>query len=692
MLALGGYVAGCYLSHSRDDGGGVDAPRFDGGRFDTSVLDVPRADADAPFDGPTFDVPDGSDTGLDTPMRDAPGTDAEPTVGGAPNPATCRIVPVIDAFTDPVLEVRWPGARPIINPASVHVCATPVIIDLDPDDTDDIEPVVIFTSYDLVGDGEGGFLRIWNPRTDETISFPPTAIDRGVLEPSTNLAAGDIDGDGRSEIVGLGVNSGLTAFRGDGTVLWFSEYPTALERGTRNNRTIGGGISLADLEGDGTVEVIVGRTVLEGATGAHRFTGSDPGGARGANSVLGPLSCVADLDGDGTQEIIAGRTVYHADGSVMWTNAEAFDGFCGIADIVAATPQPEVVLVTASHIWLLDGLTGERLWRVRLEGSGAFGAGGAPTIADFDGDGRPEIGVASGAAYGVYDMDCTGRGIPDAGCGGAGVRWTADTEDTSSSSTGSSVFDFNGDGAAEVVYNDQYNFRVYEGRTGRVLFEQASSSRTRTENPAIADVDADGDVEIIFTSNAEARFLVPRWTDPGVEIWGDARGRWVGARRVWNQHAFHITNIDERGHVASPEVRSWTVLNAYRQNLRLGGDVLVVPDLWGGRGEYLCTGPNRAQFRINVANYGLERVGAGVIVALYRGDPDRGGVRIAEAQTTRVLLPEGGSEVVTFDVSLSTPVEDYWAVIDAPADLPGGAVAECREGNNRVLIWRPVCR
>src|SRR6185503_3354938 len=131
--------------------------------------------------------------------------------------------------------------------------------------------------------------------------------------------------------------------------------------------------------------------------------------------------------------------------------------------------------------------------------------GGAPTVADFDGDGNVEFGVAHGGAYGVYDPECVAAGRPS-GCERVGLRWHTDTDDDSSSATGSSVFDFNGDGRAEVVYNDQYFMRVYDGTTGHALFDHRNSSRTRTENPAIADVDNDGDAEIIFAANAEANF------------------------------------------------------------------------------------------------------------------------------------------------------------------------------------------
>jgi hypothetical protein len=60
---------------------------------------------------------------------------------------------------------------------------------------------------------------------------------------------------------------------------------------------------------------------------------------------------------------------------------------------------------------------------------------GPPTIADYDGDGAPEVGVAGGAAYVVFDGD-------------GALLWQMPTQDLSSSVTGSSVFDFNGDLAA----------------------------------------------------------------------------------------------------------------------------------------------------------------------------------------------------------------------------------------------------
>ncbi|NOY94643.1 MAG: hypothetical protein GXP55_25980 [Deltaproteobacteria bacterium] len=684
LLALGG----CYTSHELPSG------------FDSSVrpdsTTGPDAGLDAQVDaGFDAEVDAGFDAEVDAGLDaeiDAnadSGIDAEPPVGPHPDPSTCRIEPTIYPFDDPVLEYEWPNG-PVVHVSAIHVSMTPLVIDLMPRDSEDLEPVLVFISYPALSHRlpSPGILRIVDPRTDTTISYPPREDGIGVLEATANLAAGDINGDGENEIVGLGTYSGTYAFRADGSLLWTSAYPLASDLGTVVSHSISSGPAIADLDGDGSVEIIVGRTVLQGTDGELVWTGDETDGIA-TNQFFGPLPCVADLDGDGTQEVIAGNTAFHADGSVYWKPEGLRDGVCAVADILD-DPGPEVVLVSTGYVRILDGQTGATLWVRRLEGRvGGLAIGGPPTVADFDGDGRPEIGVANGSEYGVYAPKCVGPGNPR-GCLAEGLLWQSETSDASSSGTGSSVFDFNGDGKAEVVYNDERYFRIYDGTTGDILFQRPNSSRTRTENPTIADIDNDGDAEIIFSANAEAFYIREWWTDPGVEIWGDARGRWVGARRIWNQHSYHITNVEEDGSIPAHETPSWTGLNSYRQNLREGADVLVVPDLWGGHGSYECTGSGRATLSVEVANWGLERAGRAV-VAFYRGRPGRGGVRVAEARTTRPLLPRGDSEVVQVEVELGPEVEDWYAVLDDPVEPAGGAIAECREGNNAALIWRPEC-
>ena len=121
--------------------------------------------------------------------------------------------------------------------------------------------------------------------------------------------------------------------------------------------------------------------------------------------------------------------------------------------------------------------------------------GGPPTIADFDGDGLPEVAAAGGYGYVIFNGE---DGSP---------LWFMDTIDRSSRCTGSSVFDFEGDGAAEAVYADECFLRIYEGATGRVIFSAARSSGTTYENPVIVDVDGDYRTEIVSAVNDYAGTL-----------------------------------------------------------------------------------------------------------------------------------------------------------------------------------------
>jgi len=129
--------------------------------------------------------------------------------------------------------------------------------------------------------------------------------------------------------------------------------------------------------------------------------------------------------------------------------------------------------------------------------------GGPPTIGDFDSDGRAELACAGCGSYTVFDPDCK-PGAPAAICPTQttnGILWSQPSQDYSSSSTGSSIFDFEGDGAAEAIYADECFARVYEGKTGEVLFSQYHTSCTWYENPVVADVDRDFQSELVVPSN-----------------------------------------------------------------------------------------------------------------------------------------------------------------------------------------------
>ena len=128
--------------------------------------------------------------------------------------------------------------------------------------------------------------------------------------------------------------------------------------------------------------------------------------------------------------------------------------------------------------------------------------------------------------------------------------------ESTSGITGTAVFDFDGDGASEVIYRDQVDLYVVDGESGRVLNSQYAnltkcSSNTAYEYPIIADVDGDGETEIIVTC---ANVDNEKYQGPNTE--GKTPGHvrvykaspdmfWVPSRQIWNQFTYFNVNIND---------------------------------------------------------------------------------------------------------------------------------------------------
>ena len=610
---------------------------------------------------------------FDCPM----GAFCEPTLGRCLpqfDPVTCERTPVFGMFET---TLEWSQETATEVPDCMHPISTPVVVDLDGDGL----PEVV-SSASCNDSWQRAVLRAFRGDTGApvwTVSDPLFQING-----RASIGAGDLTGDGLPEIVALAVPAVARAyaFRPDGTFLWASTDATG---GPLTIAFDNGAPTFADLDMDGTPEVILGAVVLD-ASGRLVWQ-QDTGGAEGSNSGYeGGISAVADIDLDGAPEVVAGRRAYEADGTPKWT-APVLDGYPAIASF-DADPQPEVVLVASGQVYLLDGMDGSVQWGpVALPGGGR---GGPPTVADFDGDGLAEIGVAGAASYSVYDPH-----------GPMDVLWSQPTQDLSSNATGSSVFDFEGDGAAEVVYADECYMRVYRGTDGMVLLQIPSVSATIHEYPLVADVDGDGNSEIVITANdrtsgqrTQCLSADPTWDGArrGVFVYGDARDQWVRTRRIWNQHAYHVTNIEPDGVVPASETDNWSVpgLNNYRQNAQ-GEGVYNAPDLAVLALEVrLASCPEAATLRARVVNEGSLGVMAGVPVAFYRGTTADPAAFLGTASTTVPLLP-GATTVVELSVPLSGPSPwSFLAVVDD--DGAGGSVVdECDESDNAATIEGLSC-
>lgn len=639
---------------------------------------------------------------------------------------------------DPELEWYWPGVD--YNGLTFeNVLAAPAIGDVDGDGTPDVVVVLyagttqantLIAVLSGAGDGAGN---------GQLLFTIPSAANSTAPEPywTTTVALANFDADPGLEIVYAIDSGGVRIVDNDGVA----------EIGRRESGgadTVNwGGLSVADLNHDGTPDVVVRCHALDGTDiGNPALDFMDVAGC-GENTV------VADLDQDGMEEIIDASHATTADpgnlgGTPFWTTNNGIpSGFIAVADLLPAVSGPEVINIR-TNLSVIDGQTGAVL--IGPGGSvadGTFpipgaGLGGAPTVADFDGDGLPEVSTAGLAAYVVYDPDCYDPPLRNGGaCATARTDltlWATPTQDISSSRTGSSVFDFQGDGSAEVLYNDECFFHIYDGQTGAELLDPVipSSSRTAAEYPLVADVDGDGNAEMIVIGNEDhargrddcdtawkAAGVSIDWLcqyttctpgpacssgmcadsggnsyqcdmnnvcqlaggTHGVRVYGDTFDSWVKTRPVWNQFAFHVTNFEFSGgvwDVPVTESASWLSFNNYRQNVQ-GGVLFPAPDL---RVELNAVPqcPSSVKLVATIHNDGSAGALAGLPVRFYRTDAGATNPPqlIGTATTTTTLLP-GGFEIVSSEFLSPPPSVNLTFV--ATAD-PDGEIDECDDENN----------
>jgi hypothetical protein len=233
------------------------------------------------------------------------------------------------------------------------------------------------------------------------------------------------------------------------------------------------------------------------------------------------------------------------------------------------------------------------------------------------------------------------------------------------------------------------------GSDGQVLYQQPHSSLTACEYPVIADVDGDHNAEIIIAQNDLMADAPQKFK--GVRVFGDAKDNWVRTRRIWNQHAYQVSNVEENGEIPAVAGQNWKIdwLNNFRQNAQ-GEGLFDAPDLtveglgWRG-GDCQVEG---IWLYAEVSNRGELEVMPGIPVSFYRGDPGQGGNLLGTVRTATRIVP-GGTEEVAF-LWADPPVDqavDVWVVVDDDGGgaVPAGGVSECREANNLGFIRDVLC-
>lgn len=521
-------------------------------------------------------------------------------------------------------------------------------------DADDMPAVVVYQG----GTSGAGNGRVAAVKGDGSGDYWQSANGMGQ---DGGFAIGDLDGDGWPEVVAAGTNK-LTALDGrTGAVVWQSSSLAASMDSLGYNYP-----SISDMDGDGLPEVTVGNAILNGADGSVKGRGTKgkgaaPYGGSPSGGSYGTLSVPIDLDGDGQEELVTGNAAYNPDGSEKWSNNK-LDGLVAVADFDG---DGEAEIVKTSGIYVTGMETdGTEVWGP-LTYSGNLGA---PAVDDIDGDGTPDIVFAAQNKLTALDW-------------GGATKWQAPISD-SSGAAGPVLFDFDGDGYPEVLYADETSVRFFSGIDGSVkLISTEHASYTILETPVVADVDNDDQVEIVLGHCS--------W-NKSFSVYGDSAGTWPRGRKIWNQHAYTITNIGDQGEIQPTSNTNYSTFNSFRSgdpNPPPGDYIDVQAEVWDVC-EVECD-DSRVYVGAWIMNAGNVEVPAGVPLSITAGANGP----IVATQYTTLAVPSGETgEAMVFeldpaDLGSAKP----FAVADS--DETGvGVVYECNEDNNQYDWSDPVCQ
>ena len=535
---------------------------------------------------------------------------------------------------------------------------------------------------DIDGDGRPEIVAIWNegllgPGSIEVLhgdgSGTLWADDTYKLGYGSAPALADLDGDGSPEIIvvveyqtslfGSGDYT-LLAYDATGGVAWETEHFVDREFDYAT------GVIVSDMDHDGSPEVIAGNVIFNADGTTRTASNYDSRGCPADAGVLkeGAFPAVADLDLDGEEELITGNTITDIDGRSLWRDASYSDGAVGVANL-DGDPEGEFVVTMYNQVRAHD-TDGTLIWGPLTFRTANILASTA--IADIDGDGEVEIVTAGGNELRAINAD-------------GSTLWTTGITDESGA-TGASIFDFDGDGVPEVVYIDEIKMYAFNGADGAVKFSSDEhGSVTMYDYPVIADVDSDGHAEIVVVHDVYST---------GLSVYEDANDSWAPARDVWNQHAYSITNINDDLSVPVTATQNFTTYNNWHSALALAPGESLAADV-SGQILDLCEldcarGVLPVLVRVN--NTGSTVVPAGLPLALYA--IDGADVTLVGTAVTANDLPTdvstGGIEILA-DAALVGDAASLYLVVDD--DGTGtGALTECLEEDNGYLFeGGPFC-
>ncbi len=449
----------------------------------------------------------------------------------------------------------------------------------------------------------------------------------GLFPDSTaHIGLVDLDGDGDLEIIvktgftstapfffGQDVHGHLIAYHHDGTLVWnravatgedarFGNITPLIRNPAHPTAQIGdwrnAGPTFADLDADGTPEIIIGFFNDDTSTGASAvgvpgvvaFNGNDGsikwlyfGDPTGDLSSAGRYSMVhvADLDLDGTPEVVYEGYVLDHNGVLEHTMPLDDLSFGTIPfhveSAVANFDDDEFaeVLVRHKQYFYLFEHDGTRKWKRKFTDSASIEDSiDRITVADFDGDGEMEFthrmtersneNFAGFARYQVvYENDGT-------------VLWSHEVNPEYYSNPfirpqAVTAFDVNQDGADDIIANLRIDaltddpvlglgnavLMAFSGKDGTELFRaRAYADSANSVFPVIVDLDDDGEAEILISGIHPLNTFASSF--PSFFIYrGTSSSPLPPAPVISNQWSFNAAYVNDDGSIPANPTPHW---------------------------------------------------------------------------------------------------------------------------------------
>lgn len=333
---------------------------------------------------------------------------------------------------DQTMKAGWPQAT------DGGIKATAAVVDMDNDGDMEI----------LAGD-TAGKLYAWHHDGTAVTGWPvQVSADYRVL---ATPAFGDINNDGTKEVVVPATDGKLYLFNVDGTAMAESPLSIGDEAEQYGNHVINSSPRIADLNGDGYNEIVVGS--YDGSIYAFSFApnGDDDPFRRGDPPAYWSLS---------TNDVI------------MSTPA--------VADIDPTVAGMEVVIGSGNGaVYMLDK-HGNELWKNETE----WTVRSSPLVADMDGDGDMEVLIGSDD-HRVYAYHHDGTAV---------TGWPRETNANVFASP--MMADVNGDGTQDIVVGSDDSYVYVWDANGSTIGKWETSQSVKA-TPAMLSSETEGDTIVV---------------------------------------------------------------------------------------------------------------------------------------------------------------------------------------------------